>query len=138
MLSPKRVKYRKQHKGRMGGVAQRGNDVSFGDFALISTEHGWITARQLEAGRIATNRYVKRQGKLYIRVFPDKPITLKPAETRQGSGKGNPEYWVTVVQPGRVLFELEGVDLETAKEAFRLAGHKLPVKTKFIARGDVV
>ena len=138
MLSPKRVKYRKQHKGRMGGVAQRGNDVSFGDFALISTEHGWITARQLEAGRIATNRYVKRQGKLYIRVFPDKSITLKPAETRQGSGKGNPEYWVTVVQPGRVLFELEGVDLETAKEAFRLAGHKLPVKTKFIARGDVV
>lgn len=138
MLSPKKVKYRKQHKGRMGGVAQRGNDVSFGDFALISLEHGWITARQLEAGRIATNRRVKRQGKLYIRVFPDKPITAKPAETRMGSGKGSPEYWVTVVSPGRVLFELEGVDLETAKEAFRLAGHKLPVKTKFIARGDVV
>lgn len=138
MLSPKKVKYRKQHKGRMGGVAQRGNDVSFGDYALISTEHGWITARQLEAGRIATNRRVKRQGKLYIRVFPDKPITAKPAEVRMGSGKGSPEYWVTVVQPGRVLFELEGVDLETAKEAFRLAGHKLPVKTKFIARGDVV
>jgi large subunit ribosomal protein L16 len=138
MLSPKKVKFRKQHKGRMGGVAQRGNDVSFGDYALISLDHGWITARQIEAARIATNRYMRRQGKLYIRVFPDKSITRKPAETRQGTGKGSPEFWVAVVQPGRVIYEVEGVDLETAKEAFRLAGHKLPVRTKFIARGDLV
>jgi large subunit ribosomal protein L16 len=138
MLSPRKVKYRKQHKGRMGGKAQRGSTIAFGDFALVSLEAGWITARQLEAARIATNRYMKRQGKLYFRVFPDKPITKKPAETRMGKGKGGVEYWVTVVQPGRIIYELEGVDVETAREAFRLASHKLPVKTKFIQRGELV
>jgi len=138
MLSPKKIKHRKMMKGRMGGTAHRGNKISFGDYALIALEPGWLTARQIEAARIATNRYMKRQGKLYIRIFPDKPVTKKPAETRMGKGKGAPEYWVAVVQPGRVIYELEGVDMETAKEAFRLASHKLPIKTKFIHRGELV
>jgi large subunit ribosomal protein L16 len=138
MLSPKRTKFRKMHKGRLNGTASRGTTLAFGDYAIISLEAGWLTARQLEAARIATSRYVKRQGKLYLRVFPDKPITKKPAETRMGTGKGNPEYWVAVVHPGRILYEIEGVDLETAKEAFRLAGHKLPLKTKFVHRGELV
>lgn len=138
MLSPKKIKHRKMMKGRMGGTAHRGNKISFGDYALIALEPGWLTARQIEAARIATNRYMKRQGKLYIRIFPDKPVTKKPAETRMGKGKGAPEYWVAVVQPGRVIYELEGVDIETAKEAFRLASHKLPIKTKFIHRGELV
>lgn len=138
MLSPKKIKYRKRFKGRMGGLAYRGSEISFGDYALIALEHGWLTARQIEAARIATNRYMRRQGKLYIRVFPDKPITKKPAETRMGKGKGSPEYWVSVVQPGRIIYELEGVDLETAREAFRLASHKLPIKTKFIHRGELL
>lgn len=138
MLSPKKIKHRKMMKGRMGGTAHRGNKISFGDYALIALEPGWLTARQIEAARIATNRYMKRQGKLYIRIFPDKPVTKKPAETRMGKGKGAPEYWVAVVQPGRVIYELEGVDIETAREAFRLASHKLPIKTKFIHRGELV
>jgi large subunit ribosomal protein L16 len=138
MLSPKKVKFRKQFKGRLGGLAHRGSEISFGDFALVAMEEGWLTARQIEAARIATNRFMKRQGKLYIRIFPDKPITKKPAETRMGKGKGSPELWVSVIHPGRILYEVEGVDLETAKEAFRLASHKLPIKTKFIHRGELV
>jgi large subunit ribosomal protein L16 len=138
MLSPKKVKFRKQFKGRLGGLAYRGSEISFGDYALVAIEEGWLTARQIEAARIATNRYMKRQGKLYIRIFPDKPITKKPAETRMGKGKGSPELWVSVIRPGRILYEVEGVDLETAKEAFRLASHKLPLKTKFIHRGELV
>jgi len=138
MLSPKKVKFRKQFKGRLGGLAHRGSEISFGDYALVALEEGWLTARQIEAARIATNRFMKRQGKLYIRIFPDKPITKKPAETRMGKGKGSPELWVSVIQPGRILYEVEGVDLETAKEAFRLASHKLPIKTKFIHRGELV
>ena len=137
MLSPKKVVWRKRHKGRMGGKATRGHRVNFGDYALISLDHGWITARQLEAARIACTRHMKRQGKLYLRVFPDKPVTKKPAETRMGKGKGAPELWVTVVKPGRVIYELEGVDKETAVESFRLAGHKLPIKTKFVVRGEL-
>jgi large subunit ribosomal protein L16 len=125
-------------KGRVAGVACRGTSLAFGDYAIVVTEAGWLTARQLEAARIATSRFVKRQGKLYLRVFPDKPITKKPAETRMGKGKGSPEYWVAVVHPGRILYEIEGVDLETAKEAFRLAAHKLPLRTKFIHRGELV
>lgn len=138
MLSPKKVKFRKQFKGRLGGLAHRGSEISFGDYALVAMEEGWLTARQIEAARIATNRYMKRQGKLYIRIFPDKPITKKPAETRMGKGKGPPELWVSVIHPGRILYEVEGVDLETAKEAFRLASHKLPLRTKFIHRGELV
>jgi large subunit ribosomal protein L16 len=138
MLSPKKVKFRKQFKGRLGGLAHRGSEISFGDYALVAMEEGWLTARQIEAARIATNRFMKRQGKLYIRIFPDKPITKKPAETRMGKGKGSPELWVSVIHPGRILYEVEGVDLETAKEAFRLASHKLPIKTKFIHRGELV
>lgn len=139
MLSPRRVKFRKQQKGRMSGKpATRGASIAFGDYALIALEPGWVTARQIEAARIAINRYCRRQGKLYLRIFPDKPISQKPLETRMGKGKGAPEYWVNVVQPGRVMYELEGVSLETAKEAFRLAGHKLPIKTKFIHRGELV
>ena len=138
MLSPKRTKFRKMHKGRVRGRATRGSTIAFGDYALMCIEGGWISARQLEAARIATSRYVKRQGRLYLRVFPDKPITKKPAETRQGTGKGNPEYWVAAVHAGRILYEIEGVDLETAKEAFRLAGHKLPLRTKFIHRGEML
>lgn len=140
MLLPKRVKYRKQHRGRMTGKATRGNVVVYGDFGLVATEPSWITANQIEAARIAINRYVKRGGQVWIKIFPDKPVTSKPAETRMGSGKGSPEYWVAVVKPGRVLFEIAGVSEESAREAMRLAGHKLPCATKFIAKekeGDV-
>jgi large subunit ribosomal protein L16 len=138
MLSPKRVKFRKVQKGRSNGLAYRGGDVSFGDYGLQATESAWITARQIEAGRIALTRHVKRGGKIWIRVFPDKPVTKKPAETRMGTGKGNPEYWVAVVKAGRVLFEIEGVAEETAREALRLAGHKLPMAVRVIKREDVV
>ncbi len=134
MLSPKRTKFRKQHRGRMRGMAQRGNTIDFGDFALQATEPCWLTSRQIEAARRAMTRYVRRGGKIWIRVFPDKPVTMRPAETRMGSGKGNPEYWVAVVKPGRVIFEIAGVPEATAREAMRLASFKLPFKTKFIAR----
>jgi large subunit ribosomal protein L16 len=135
MLSPKRTKYRKQQKGKMRGIEQRGSDVSFGDFALQAVGRGWITARQLEAGRMAIQRHVKRAGKLWIRVYPDKPITKKPLEVRMGSGKGAVEGWVAVVRPGRVLFELAGVDESEAKVAFKLAAAKLPIETRMLARG---
>ena len=134
MLSPKRTKFRKQHRGRMRGMAQRGNTVQFGDYALQAIEPSWITARQIEAARRAMTRYIKRGGKIWIRIFPDKPITMRPAETRMGSGKGNPEFWVAVVKPGRVMFEMNGVEEEIAREAMRLAAQKLPIKTKFITR----
>jgi large subunit ribosomal protein L16 len=134
MLQPKRVKYRKQQRGRMKGMAQRGASLAFGDYGLKALEPAWITNRQLEAGRVALTRAIKRGGKIWIRVFPDKPFTKKPAETRMGKGKGNPEYWVAVVKPGRILYELEGMTPETAREAFLLASRKLPIKTKFIMR----
>jgi large subunit ribosomal protein L16 len=134
MLSPSRVKYRKVQKGRMAGQAKGGTEVSFGDFGLQTVECGWITARQIEAARIAINRHVKRGGKLYIRIFPDKPVSRKPAETRMGKGKGAPDFWVAVVRPGRVLYEIEGVTEEMAREAFLRAHHKLPIKTRFIRR----
>ena len=134
MLMPKRVKYRKMQKGRMGGKATRGSFVAFGDYGLQAAECGWITARQIEAARIAMTRHVKRGGKIWIRVFPHKPVTKKPAETRMGKGKGSPEGWVAVVKPGAVLYEMEGVTKEVAQEAFRLAAHKLPIATKFLAR----
>ena len=134
MLAPKRVKFRKRFKGRTAGIASRGNTVAFGEFGLMSLEPGWISNRQIEASRVAMTREMKRGGKVWIRLFPDKPITKKPAETRMGSGKGNPEYWVAVVKPGRVLYEMGGVDESVAREAFRLAAYKLPVATKFIAR----
>ena len=134
MLMPKRVKYRKLHKGRMGGKATKGSSISFGDFGLQAAECGWITARQIEAARIAMTRHVKRGGKIWIRVFPHKSYTKKPAETRMGKGKGAPEGWVAVVKPGAVLYEMEGVTLEVARDAFRLAAHKLPIATKFLAR----
>jgi large subunit ribosomal protein L16 len=134
MLMPGKVKFRKQQRGRRSGMAYRGAEVSFGDFGLKATEDGWITARQIEASRIAITRFIKRGGKIWVRLFPDKPITKKPAETRMGKGKGAPEAWVAVVKPGKVLFEMEGVDEKTAREAMRLASHKLPVKTKFVAR----
>ena len=136
MLSPKRTKFRKQHRGRMKGLATRGSSLNFGDFALQAQEPSWITSRQIEASRRAMTRYIRRGGKIWIRVFPDKPVTMRPAETRMGSGKGNPEYWVAVVKPGRILFEIAGVAEETAREAMRLASHKLPIKTKFIAREE--
>ena len=136
MLMPKKVKYRKQQRGRMRGKAWRGSSLSFGDFGLKTLDAAWITDRQIEAGRIAIARFVKRGGKIWIRVFPDKPITKKPAETRMGKGKGAPEGWVAVVKPGRVLFEMEGVDEKTAAEAMRLAAQKLPIKTKFVTRKD--
>ena len=136
MMSPARVKFRKQQKGNLKGKATRGQTVAFGDFALIALEPGWITARQIEAARIAMTRKVKRGGKIWIRVFPDKPFTKKPAETRQGHGKGNVEGWVSVVVPGRVLYEMEGVDVQTAKDALALASAKLPIKTKFIERAN--
>ena len=136
MLMPKRVKHRKQQKGRMKGLAHRGSKVSFGRYALQATESGWIKSRQIEAARIAITRHVKRQGKLWIRIFPDKPITVKPAETRMGKGKGAPEYWVAVVKPGRVLFELGGVDEQLAREAMTRGKHKLPIATRFIERED--
>jgi large subunit ribosomal protein L16 len=136
MLSPKRVKYRKQQKGRMKGVASRGNTVDFGDFGLQALECGRITARQIEAARIALTRYVKRTGKVWIRVFPDKPITKKPAETRMGKGKGATEGWVAVIRPGKVLYEIKGVPEDKAKEALRIASFKLPIETRFIARSE--
>lgn len=137
MLMPKRVKYRKQQRGRMTGKATRGNTVAFGQYGLKALEPAWITSRQIEAARVAITRHVKRGGKIWIRIFPDKPVTKKPAETRMGKGKGSPEYWVAVVKPGRILFEIEGVSEELAKEAFRLASHKLPIKTKFVVRQDI-
>ena len=134
MLMPSKVKFRKQQRGRRSGMAYRGGAVAFGDYGLKSVEDGWITARQIEASRVAITRFIKRGGKIWVRLFPDKPITKKPAETRMGKGKGAPEAWVAVVKPGKVLFEMEGVDEKTAREAMRLAAHKLPVKTKFVAR----
>ncbi len=136
MLMPKKVKYRKQQRGSNRGIASRGAKIAFGDYALQATERGWLTARQIEAARIAMTRHIKRGGKVWINVFPDKPVTEKPAETRMGSGKGNPDYWVAVVKPGRVMFELSGVGEDLAREAMRLAGHKLPIKTKFVSRED--
>ncbi len=136
MLLPKRVKHRKQQRGRMTGRAYRGNKVSYGEYGLQAAECGWITGNQIEAARIAINRYVKRGGKVWIKIFPDKPVTKKPAETRMGSGKGSPEYWVAVVKPDRVLFEIAGVDEATAREALRLAAYKLPIKCKIIAREE--
>ena len=136
MLAPKRVKHRKTHKGKMRGKAQRGNSVSFGEYGLQALEPGWITSRQIEASRVAITRAVKRGGKVWITIFPDKPVTQKPAETRMGSGKGNPEFWVAVVKPGRMIFEMSGVQEEAAREAMRLASHKLPIKTRFVVRGD--
>ena len=136
MLMPKRVKFRRVQRGRLKGKATRGNTVTNGQYGLVATEPAWITANQIEAARIAMTRYIKRGGKVWIKIFPDKPITEKPAETRMGSGKGSPEYWVAVVKPGRVLFEMDGVDEVVAREAMRLAGHKLPIKTKFMTRKD--
>lgn len=138
MLSPKKVKYRKMQKGRMNGKAYRGAALAFGDFGLKALEPGWVTARQIEAARIAMTRYVKRGGRIWIRVFPDKPVSKKPAETRMGKGKGNPELWVCVIKPGRILYEMEGVTQDIAKAAFRLAAFKLPIATKFIERGAEV
>ena len=136
MLLPKRVKYRRVQRGRLTGKALRGNKVTYGDFGLVATEPAWITANQIVAARIAMTRYIKRGGQVWIKIFPDKPITEKPAETRMGSGKGSPEYWVAVVKPGRVLFEIAGVPEETAREAMRLAMHKLPIKCKFVAKEE--
>ncbi|MCL6476840.1 MAG: 50S ribosomal protein L16 [Peptococcaceae bacterium] len=137
MLIPKRVKYRKQHRPGLTGKAKGGTEIHFGDYGLQALEPAWITNRQIEAARIAMTRYIKRGGKVWIRIFPDKPITQKPAETRMGSGKGAPEYWVAVVKPGRILFELAGVTEEVAREAMRLASHKLPIKTKFVKSEEV-
>ncbi len=136
MLMPKRVKFRKTQRGRMCGKATRGNTVAFGDFGLKAMEPGWVTQRQIEASRVALTRMMKREGKVWIRIFPDKPVTKKPAETRMGSGKGAPEFWVAVVKPGRVLFELGGVNKSAAEEAMKLAAHKLAIKTKFVTRID--
>ncbi len=136
MLLPKRVKYRRVHRGRMTGKATRGTTVTYGEFGLAATEPAWVTSRQIEAARIAMTRYIRRGGNVWIKIFPDKPVTQKPAETRMGSGKGSPEYWVAVVKPGRVMFEIAGVPEETAREALRLASHKLPLKCKIVARED--
>lgn len=136
MLQPKRTKYRKMQKGRMKGNAQRGSQIAFGSFAIKSLEECWMTARQIEAARIAVTRYMKREGQVWIRVFPDKPVTKKPAEVRMGKGKGSPELWVAIVKPGKIIFEIDGVPSELAKEALRLAAQKLPIKTKFIVRRD--
>ena len=136
MLLPKRVKYRRVHRGRLKGKAYRGNKVTYGDYGLQALEPAWITSNQIESARIAMTRYIKRGGQVWIMIFPDKPITEKPAETRMGSGKGSPEYWVAVVKPGRVLFEIKGVPEETAREAMRLAMHKLPIKCKFITKEE--
>ena len=136
MLMPKRVKFRRVQRGRLKGKALRGNTITNGSYGLVATEPAWITSNQIEAARIAMTRYIKRGGKDWIKIFPDKPITEKPAETRMGSGKGSPEYWVAVVKPGRVMFEMDGVNEEVAREAMRLAGHKLPIKTKFMIRED--
>ena len=137
MLMPKRVKHRKVHRGRMKGNATRGNTITYGDYAIQAIEPGWIKSNQIEAARIAMTRYIKRGGQVWIKIFPDKSVTKKPAETRMGSGKGSPEYWVAVVKPGRVMFELAGVDEATAREAMRLAQHKLPIKTKFIVKEEM-
>ena len=137
MLMPKRVKHRKQQRGRMKGKAQRGNFLAYGDYGLVAVQPGWVTSNQIEASRQAMTRHTKRGGQVWIKIFPDKPITAKPAETRMGSGKGAPEYWVSVVKPGRVLFEMKDIPEETAREALRLAAHKLPIKTKFIKREEV-
>ena len=137
MLLPKRVKYRRVHRGRLTGKATRGNKVTYGEFGLVALEPAWITSNQIEAARIAMTRYTKRGGQVWIKIFPDKPITEKPAETRMGSGKGSPEYWVAVVKPGRVMFEIAGVSEEVAREALRLASHKLPIKTKIVTREDL-
>jgi len=137
MLMPKKVKHRRVMKGRMRGKATRGENLDFGDFGLKAMEAGWITDRQIEAARIAMTRHVKRGGKIWIRMFPDKPITKKPAETRMGSGKGAPDHWVAVIKPGRVLYEIQGVDIELAREAMQLAAQKLPIKTKFVSRADL-
>ncbi|WP_312634839.1 50S ribosomal protein L16 [Oscillibacter sp.] len=134
MLLPKRVKYRRVHRGRMTGKAYRGNTITYGQFGLQAMEPGWITSNQIEAARIAMTRYTKRGGQVWIKIFPDKPVTKKPADTRMGSGKGSPEFWVAVVKPGRVMFEIAGVPEETAREALRLASHKLPIKTKLVIR----
>ena len=136
MLMPKRVKFRRVQRGRLTGKALRGNKITNGSYGLVATEPAWITGAQIEAARIAMTRYTKRGGRVWIKIFPDKPITEKPAETRMGSGKGSPEYWVAVVKPGRILFEMDGVAEEVAKEAMRLAGHKLPIKTKFISKAE--
>ncbi len=138
MLAPKKIKFRKHQKGRIKGVAQRGNTLNFGDFGLKALGRGRITAQQIEAARIAITRHVKRKGKIWIRIFPDKPVTKKPAETRMGKGKGGVEYWVAPVKPGRILYEMEGVDEKTAREALRLASHKLPIPTKIVSRSEML
>jgi len=137
MLMPKKTKHRKQHRGRRSGNANRGNEVSFGTYGLKALEAGWITSRQIESSRVAITRHVRKHGKMWIRIFPNKPVTQKPAETRMGKGKGAPEYWVAVVKPGRVLFEVEGVDEAVAQDALRQASHKLPIKTKFVTRREI-
>ena len=137
MLMPKRVKYRRVQRGRLKGKATRGNKIAYGQYGLVATEPAWITSNQIEAARIAMTRYVKRGGQVWIKIFPDKPITEKPAETRMGSGKGSPEYWVAVVKPGRIMFEMDGVSEEQAKEAMRLAANKLPIKCKFVKKADL-
>ena len=137
MLLPKRVKYRRVHRGRLTGKATRGNKITYGEFGLVALEPAWITSNQIEAARIAMPRYTKRGGQVWIKIFPDKPVTEKPAETRMGSGKGSPEYWVAVVKPGRVMFEIAGVSEDVAREALRLASHKLPIKTKILKREDI-
>jgi large subunit ribosomal protein L16 len=136
MLLPKRVKYRRQHRGRMKGAAHKGNFVSYGEYGMQASECGWVTSRQIEAARIAMTRYIKRGGQVWIKLFPHKPVTEKPAETRMGSGKGSPEYWVAVVKPGKVMFEIAGVPEDLAREAIRLAQHKLPIKSKFVKREE--
>ncbi len=136
MLMPKRVKYRRVHRGRMKGKASRGTELAYGDYGLVALEPGWIKSNQIEAARIAMTRYTRRGGKVFIKIFPDKPVTAKPAETRMGSGKGSPEYWVAVVKPGRILFEMSGVSEEVAREAIRLASNKLPIKCKFIKKEE--
>ena len=137
MLMPKRVKYRRVQRGRLKGMATRGNKITNGQFGLVATEPAWITSNQIEAARVAMTRYIKRGGQVWIKIFPDKPITEKPAETRMGSGKGSPEYWVAVVKPGRVMFEMDGITEEVAREAMRLASHKLPIKCKFATKADL-
>ena len=137
MFLPKRVKYRRVHRGRLTGVANRGNKITDGQYGLVATEPAWITSNQIEAARVAMTRYIKRGGQVWIKIFPDKPITEKPAETRMGSGKGSPEYWVAVVKPGRVMFEMDGISEDQAREAMRLASHKLPIKCKFATKADL-
>lgn len=134
MLMPKRVKHRKEQRGRMNGTAYKGSEITFGEYGLQALEPGWVTNKQIEAARVALTRYIKRGGKIWIKIFPSKPVSAKPAETRMGKGKGAPEYWVAVVKPGRILYELSGVPIEIAREAMRLASHKLPIKTRFVAR----